>query len=205
MLPKALRNVNSEDDHDENDHENNEDDDSTESRQSHTNEPVVFSHSLEHGASKTSLEGDKLKDSEIISSKDKASIISTDDEPRNLIRNTIAEAKHWISLEHDSDRKPTKPKKKGADFKLPKKLEKSYIFDPVDGTGYRSEVISSNKMSPPLKKHAATPTEVQKWDKLDTFLKLRQEKLKQGNKTARKPAPMVIFQRFCLIAICYSL
>lgn len=78
-------------------------------------------------------------------------------------------------------------------MKLPKK---SYIFDPVDSNGNHSEIITS---SGEYTKKSLTQQDSVKWDKLDFFLKVYQQKLKEKQNRPKKAAPLVISSfRFCI-------
>src|SRR5690606_18165246 len=112
---------------------------------------------------------------------------STDDEHRQSIRPLFVKEKEKaaVSLSGDSNEASNPqsqseeelrivatsksvrlPRKRSTEFKVPKKLEKVFAFDPFDGKGFRTEVISSNVL-PVMKKYVSTPAPVQKWDKLD--------------------------------------
>ena len=108
----------------------------------------------------------ELKDGEITSSKDKNSMLSTDDEPRHTFRQRLASSKNWldqsvVSSSNSSSRscqsvderavvpnRFLKSKKKAFEFRVSQRFERSYFLDPFDGLSFRSEVISSSKMAP---------------------------------------------------------
>eukprot|EP00331_Platyophrya_macrostoma_P013849 CAMPEP_0176419906 /NCGR_PEP_ID=MMETSP0127-20121128/8312_1 /TAXON_ID=938130 /ORGANISM="Platyophrya macrostoma, Strain WH" /LENGTH=407 /DNA_ID=CAMNT_0017800445 /DNA_START=171 /DNA_END=1394 /DNA_ORIENTATION=+ len=186
VLPKALRTM-----------EIDVQDDKLES--SEERNTIELHHHAKENSVAVSYDPDRIRETEIVSSKDKNSMISTDDEYRKSIRPHFVEKqeeekKNAVSLSGDSNEASNPqsqseeersivttsksvriPRKKSGEFKIPKKLERVFAFDPLDGKGYRTEVISSNKL-PVMKKHVSAPIQVQKWDKLELFLKIRSEK-----------------------------
>lgn len=139
---------------------------------------------------------DSCRESDILSSRDRNSVISTDDEPEYTFKDKLTSVKTWLTIPKpigfgpfESVRRFINPKiaklRKPIELKFPKKFEKSYSLDPPM---YRSEVIASSKLA--LMRSQSQQDTIPKWDKLDTYIKMKREKSKQPPRKATAPLVM---------------